>query len=70
MMLWDHHKLIWQGLKQILEAKKPPNSPLQLLHHLGQQGLHMVEGVDVGNNKRKSPPPHLENCSTFGVGLA
>jgi hypothetical protein len=35
-----------------------------------QQGHHMVEGVDVGNNKRRSPPPHLENCSTFGVGLA
>jgi hypothetical protein len=52
------------------KAKKPPNSPPQRLHHLGQQGLHMVEGVDMGNNKRKSPPPHLENCSTFGVGLA
>jgi hypothetical protein len=53
-----------------LEAKKPPNSPLQLLHLLGQQGLHMAEGVDVGSNKCKIPLPHLENCSTFGVGLA
>jgi hypothetical protein len=56
--------------RQILEAKKSPNSPPQLLHHLGQQGLHMVEGVDVGNNKCKSSPLRLESYSTFGVGLA
>jgi hypothetical protein len=31
---------------------------------------HIVEGVDVGNNKCKSLLPHLENCSTFGLGLA
>jgi hypothetical protein len=51
-------------------GQEAPSSPLQLLHHLGQQGLHMVEGVDVGNNKCKSPLLHSENCSTFGVGLA
>jgi hypothetical protein len=56
--------------QQILEAKKSPNSLLQVLHHLGQHGLHMVEGVDVGTNKCKILLPHLENCSTFGVGIA
>jgi hypothetical protein len=60
----------WQVHKQILKVKMSLNSLLLLLHHLGQQGLHMVEGVDVGNNMCKSPHLCLESCSTFGVGLA
>jgi hypothetical protein len=59
----------WQVHRQNLEAKKSLNSLPQLLHHLGQQGLHMVEGVDVGN-KCKSPLLCLESYSTFGLGLA
>jgi hypothetical protein len=61
--------MICKEHKEILESKKPPNSPPQLLHHLGQQGLHMVEGVVVGNNKCKSLL-RSENYSTFGVDFA
>jgi hypothetical protein len=57
-----------KGLAVLMKSQKIFQSHREGLK--GQQGLHMVEGVDVGSNKCKSPLPHLENCSTFGVGLA